>query len=640
MQKRKIKRAIHFDFHTMPGIYNFNENWNAVEYAERLEKAHVKYVNAFAECNLGFSYFPTNIGVRYPGMKGDMFGDLLRECHKRDIGVTAYFNFGLDHEACRRHRDWCKVNENGQILWGDKTGNSFRFPCYETGFADYKLSLIKEFLDMYPDVDGLFLDCVNLAPCYGNECLEAIKAKGGDPTNPEHVKQHAVESTMNHLKAIKEMAGDRKIIASSQPYWQMREINTHVEVECLPGANAWTYEFFAANSAYARNIVEDVVYMAGRFRAGWGDFGGVKTHDSIENDVCEALMFAGEPSIGDHMHPAEIMDEKVFEMVEDIYEKVERLEPWTEGAKFKTDVGVLCSIDSGYFIVGTYPGLTKMLTELKIGFDIVNETMDFSKYNLLIIPDEVRLTPELQRKVAKHLQEGKKVLSTGISGLKVDENKFALPEWDFPVDGLDTATQTFYKYVDGSDNFRYGTYYPAIKIFPSEGAKVIAEYYNAYCDKVWDGFHGYFYMPPEKATGHAVAVKKNNVCHVSFNVFKAYYENAYTEHKILIKKCLDELGYEPILTTDLPSYARATITETDKHLLVHVKSTFAEMRGRLITIEEHVKHPAGATITIEGEYKNAYIVPTGESVSSKIENGKTVITLPQLNGYLLIAFNK
>lgn len=638
--EHKIKRAIHIDFHTMPGIYNFNENWDAVAFAEKLEKAHVKYINAFAECNLGFAYFDTKIGVKYPGMKGDMFGDLLRECHKRGIGVTAYFNFGLDHEACRRHRDWMKVNENGQVLFSDLTGNSFRFPCYETGFGEYKLSLIKEFLEKYPEVDGLFLDCVNLKPCYGNECLEKIKARGGDPTNPKDVEEFAIESTMNHIRAVKEMAGDRKFIASGQPYWMMREFNSHVEVECLPGANAWTYEYFASNSAFARNIAEDVIYMSGRFRAGWGDFGGIKTKESIENDVFEALMFAGVPSIGDHMHPAGNLDTKFCDIVESIYADVEKLEPWTDGAKFKADVGVLCERDAGYFIVGTYPGLTKMLTELKIGFDIVNETMDFSKYKLLIVPDNVRFTPELQKKVAEHIKAGKPVLSTGTSALKVDANEYALPEWDFKVDSLDDSSQAFYKYADSNDEFRYGAYYPAIKIFPSENSKIIAEYYNSYCNKVWDGFHGYFYMPPEKATGHAAAVMKNNVCHISFNVFKAYYENAYTEHKILVKKCLDELGYKSQLTTDLPSYARATITETDKHLLVHVKSTFAEMRGRLITIEEHVKHPAGSTITIEGEYKNAYVPLTGEKIKSEIIGGKTIITLPELNGYLLIAFDK
>ena len=100
---KPMKRAIHLDFHTMPGIYNFNDRWDPEEFARILKNAKVKYINAFAKCNLGFAYYPTKIGIPYPGMKGDMFGDLLRECHKNDIGVLAYVNVGLDHEQERLH---------------------------------------------------------------------------------------------------------------------------------------------------------------------------------------------------------------------------------------------------------------------------------------------------------------------------------------------------------------------------------------------------------------------------------------------------------------------------------------------------------------------------------------------------------
>ena len=176
----ELKRAIHLDFHTMPGIYDFNRDWDAAAFAQRLADAHVKYINAFAQCNLGFAYFDTEIGVKYPGMKGDMFGDLLRECHKRDIGVTAYFNIGIDHEACRLHRDWMKLNKDGSVLSGDLTGNGFRLPCYETGYGEYKYNLIKEVIEKYPEVDGIFLDCINMAPCYGNECARIASDQTAD----------------------------------------------------------------------------------------------------------------------------------------------------------------------------------------------------------------------------------------------------------------------------------------------------------------------------------------------------------------------------------------------------------------------------------------------------------------------------
>ena len=37
---KPIKRAVHFDFHTMPGIDNFGENFDAEVFAQQLADAH------------------------------------------------------------------------------------------------------------------------------------------------------------------------------------------------------------------------------------------------------------------------------------------------------------------------------------------------------------------------------------------------------------------------------------------------------------------------------------------------------------------------------------------------------------------------------------------------------------------------
>jgi len=634
----ELKRAIHLDFHTMPGIYNFNQNWDAAAFAERLEKSHVKYINAFAECNLGFAYFDTKIGVKYPGMKGDMFGDLLRECHKRDIGVTAYFNLGIDHEACRRHRDWMKVNKDGNVLWGDRTSNGFRLPCYETGYGEYQYGMIKELLELHPEVDGIFLDCINFMPCYGNECLEAIKAKGGDPTNDDDVKKHTYDSVMNFLARVKKLIGKRNMICNSQPYWMMRHFNSHVEVECLPGVLGWNYDYFVINAAYARQIKEKVLYMSGRFQASWGDLGGLKTYESLEHDMFDALMNGVECSIGDHMHPAEIIDESVYNNVEKVYEKIMTYEPWTNTAKYNAEIGILCPIESRHFGAGPFHGIARMFGELKYTFDVLNEEMDLSKYKLLVLPDGLRLTEALKEKVAAHIAAGKLVLSCGEGGLNQDGTDFALPEYKFTFAGIDTSTQAYYKYDD--DQFRYAVYVPGIKFYPGADSHVIAEYYKAYFNREWDGFHGFFYLPPEKATGHAMAAVSGKIAHIGFNVFTAYNQNAYIAHKKLVRKCLDAIGFEPTISTDLPSTSRVTITSNPTDDILHVKVTYAESRGQALTIEEHVKYPAGAKVTVKGKYTNAVIIPSGEKADAVIGEDEITITLPQIEGYMALALTR
>ena len=168
-----MKRAIHLDFHTMPGIYDFEETFDARVFARTLADARVKYLNAVAQCNLGFCYFPTNVGVRYPGLKTDLFGSIVKECSKVGIKVVAYVSTGLNHEQSRLHPEWCNMNEDGQIIYGDRTINFFRNVCYNTGYTDHILAIFKELLDNY-ELDGLFLDSTVPRACYCARCTEKM----------------------------------------------------------------------------------------------------------------------------------------------------------------------------------------------------------------------------------------------------------------------------------------------------------------------------------------------------------------------------------------------------------------------------------------------------------------------------------
>ena len=120
---REIKRAVHIDFHTMPKIYDFGKAFDAEDFAQTLYDADVGYINMAARCNIGFAYYPTKIGTPYPGMKGDMLGEIIEACHKRDIGVSAYVNAGLDHDHCLKHTDWLRIDREGRVIRGDLMEN-------------------------------------------------------------------------------------------------------------------------------------------------------------------------------------------------------------------------------------------------------------------------------------------------------------------------------------------------------------------------------------------------------------------------------------------------------------------------------------------------------------------------------------
>ena len=633
----KMKRAIHLDFHTMPGIYDFEETFDAAEFAKTLKDAKVEYLNAVAQCNLGFCYYPTNVGIRYPGLKTDLFGSIVKECNKVGIKVVAYVSTGLNHEQSRLHPEWCNMNEDGQIIYDDRTANFFRNVCYNTGYTDHILAIFRELLDNY-ELDGLFLDSTVARPCYCARCTEKMLEQGIDITDPAAVEAFGLESTLKF----------REKVLALLPAGKRLKMNglghkccTHGEIECLP-TGGWGYEFFGPACATVRNIHKDVIYMTGRFQRSWGDFGGLRTTASLENDFFDALCNNAQISVGDHMHPRGGLEPQVYAQVKNLFTKMEAYEPWVDNAKYLPEIGVLCQ-NENYFNP-TYYGLARMLGELKYNFDFVDEDMDFSRFPVMILPELVTMSDKLAEKLSDYLAKGGKVLFAGAGALNESKTGFALKELNFVTfHGEDNTKTAYYQPLgDTSDGLPVRSMYePGILMTAKDSGDVLAKYVKPYFDRHWDGKHGYYYTPPTKEAPYDAIVKHGNIQVISFNVFAAYNHYAAAFHKKLVKDFLCGAVPNKLVDADtLPSYARATVTGNEDYTLLHVKVTYPEARGGSCAIEEHNILPAGRTIRVKGTYQKVMCLPTKEAIPFRTENGYAVFELPEITGYQMFCLEK
>ena len=215
---KPMKRCVHFDFHTMPGVCDILANYDAEDFAETLYRANIDYVNIFARCNIGFSYYPTKVGTPYPGMKGDMVGDTVRALHKRGMGVTLYTNGGLNHQLLAENPGLSKIARDGSIWEGDEesriTNNFFRSPCYLGEYRSHLLREIKEMLSYDPD--GIFIDCLRATPCFCPICLDRMNKEGIDVGSDSEVYAFAVKVVMELMKEIRDIvpAGKRLYLNS------------------------------------------------------------------------------------------------------------------------------------------------------------------------------------------------------------------------------------------------------------------------------------------------------------------------------------------------------------------------------------------------------------------------------------------
>ena len=637
---KRMTRAIHFDFHTMPGIYDFGQRFDAAKFADTLADAGVEYVNVFARCNEGFAYYPTKVGVVYPGMQGDMLGDTVKECHKRGIGVTAYMNASYDHEQAIRHREWTirnpKINKSDDWVF-----DYFIDMCYlSSGYKQYMLDMIREVNDNY-DVDGYFIDCMGGNVCYCNDCLREMKKRGIDPDDDAAALQFSKDRRLEFCKEIKAIIGDDKHLFFNMMYTEVQGINTHIEIEGLPGGQG--YDFFLPQVSYARNVEKDILYMTARFQKSWADFGGFKSRAAMEYDIWDAFMNACDYSIGDHLHPAENPDPHVYKMISEVYREAEKYEKYTDLAKYLPEVAVLTT--SECFINKSGRGATRMLSELKYNFDIINENMDFSPYRVIILPDDILITDTLKAKLSAHLKAGKGIISSGVSGLNTDKTEFAMAEWGVKYDGKDPSNQTYFKMRDTSNEIlgtlRWAMYDPSIVMFANEGTEVLADHVKPYFNRHLTRERGFFYTPPAAADGHAAITKCGNVYQISFDIFKTYYTGAMLGHKEVVASMLRELIPDPLIKADgLPRTSRATLTEKDGQTILHVKVDYPEKSGDTEVIQDHNTLPAGRKISVKGEYKSVALCPTEAPVAFEVKDGYTEITLPEICGYAMFVLRK
>lgn len=627
---RKMKRAVHVDFHTMPGITDIAAGFDGESFAQTLADAHVTYVNVFARCNIGFSYYPTKIGTVYPGLKQDLLGDIIRECHKRDIGVTAYVNGGLNHQLMFDRPEFMRIDPKGRVYEENPVYNHYyRAPCFNTRYREYLMEEIREMMAKGPD--GIFCDCMIPRSCYCPACIRKMKEKGVDINDEKQVFAFAVDTLLEVFGELQALVPPTmRLYINSFPYEMISQYESHAELECLP-TYRWGYDFIAAQAPYFRNTAKgkELVYMTGRMLTAWGDFSGSKPDAALENDVYDALLYGYAPSIGDNMHPRDGLDPKLFSQVKKMFSFVESLEPWTDGSRPAVEAAILrnkVTYDNVLTPVSTGDkGVARMMSELKICYDVINEDMDLSSYRLLILPDDIVITDQLNEKLKAF--EGA-VISTGTS-LREDGI------WDYISEfSPDPNADCFYCFQGEV----YGGKCGGVKM---KSDFCLCEDVEPYFNKEFDGIHGYFYVPPKAAEGNCAVARKGNRVHISFRIFTAYMEFGALFHRELIASLIDELLPDRLIRPEtLPSTSRATLRYGEKGDLLHVKTTFPEHWGSRGIIDEHVTLPAGRRLSVKGEYRKVSVLPEGREISSAIRDGRTEITLPEIEGYLLFLLEK
>ncbi|HOM80849.1 MAG TPA: alpha-L-fucosidase [Armatimonadota bacterium] len=650
------KWCLFYDVHTQPALPDVGEGFDPEAWADRFQRCGVDYVVFHARCNMGMAYYNTKIGIRHPSLKYDLFGAFVEACQKRNIAVTAYVNVGLSHEEGLLHRDWLVLNPDGTTYLPNRMGNFMRMMCPNTGYGDHVVAMCREIVENYP-VAGLFLDCMHQHPCVGVECIREMKQRGIDWEDPRQLREFAnfsrVRIAQRIADAAKSVRPDLLLYFNGVSYEYQQEIGTYLEYECLP-TGGWGYEALPLYGRFLRTLGKPLLNMTGRFHRSWGDFGGIRTEASLEYDCLYGLALGMRTTIGDHFHPRGDLNTAVFDLIERVYGRLQKLEPWIDGAKGAAEIAVVAP-EPGFCYVhpeefsqsqAALKGCARMLCELKQQFDVVSMARSWEGYRLLILPDLVLLDPAAADKARKHLAQGGAILSTGWSGADPEKKAFVLKEWGVKLEGEDPFDPAFLlvgeALSEGMPDMPITLYDRGTAIAAVGDTEVLATIGAPYFNRHWDGEHHFFYLPPDKPTNRPAVTVSGPVAHISHPLFTSYYNHAQVPMRTLIGHLIARLmPNEMVKTEGMPSFGRVTVTRQPNRRMVHLLSYVPERRGATIDmIEEPVElRDIAVALREDGQaVSRVYLAPTGQDLPFEVAGGYVKTRVPVVPGYAMVVF--
>ena len=131
------------------------ERFDAVKYAESLERSAVDCLELYCKDHHGACYYPCSLGLPHPR---NILGELLPELKKRNIRLIAYFSVCFDNYALGLHPEWRMVNYLGDPY----KLRPFYMASVCSPYTDFALQQLDELAANY-EVDGFWLDIIPLA---------------------------------------------------------------------------------------------------------------------------------------------------------------------------------------------------------------------------------------------------------------------------------------------------------------------------------------------------------------------------------------------------------------------------------------------------------------------------------------------
>ena len=641
------KRQVHLDFHTN-GTLPVGKKFSKEQFQAALKEGHVDSITVFSKCHHGWSYHPTSVNEMHPCLDFDLLGAQLEACGEIGVNAPVYISAGFDEKEFLKRPEWryvCSPDKNEQIEYENEV--HFHLLCFNTGYLDFLCEQIEEVMQKYNPC-GIFLDIISPKVCYCDKCVADMEQLGLDVNNEEDRQKFAV-MTFNKYTAATNAAvrkhSDTATIFHNSGHipkgdYGFIESNTHLELESLP-TGGWGYDHFPLSAAYVRSLNNtDYLGMTGKFHQSWGEFGGFKHPNALIYETSLSIANGAGCSIGDQMHPLGEMNMATYGLIGKAYSLVEEKEPWLDGAVNVADIAVL----SAEAITGNRDskadiGANRMLLENNYLYNFIDETMDFSEYNLIILPDVSGFGNETVEKIKAYVNNGGKVIASGEALIK--DGEFIL-DIGAKYKGKNEFNPTYlipcYETANGTTEYimRCNSF-----VFDADDCETAAYMQNPYFNRTYEHFCSHMHAPNNPDETFPAAVIKGGVAYIGWDIFTAYATYGHLCFKELFTHIIKKMmGDDTTVFADVPDKAVVTYTrqEKEKRNILHLLFAHTTVRGQNTEVIEDIVPLYNVKCSIKCHSKPSKIalVPSDAELEFEFINGRAEFTVPEINIHQMV----